>query len=402
MQYFSYTLGKEGLLPQEEMLAVKRDRKKLTIGIPKEDHEIEKSVMLTPEAVELLVSNGHEVLIEEKAGDGANYKRTDYSERGGCIVKERARVMQADVVLKVSPFNEDDIEQLQGRQLLLSSVHMNNHTRECLRLLMKKKVTAIAYECIQDEHEVFPVERSMNAIAGNTAILTAAEYLSNQQQGKGVMLGGLAGITPAEVVILGAGTTAEFAARTALGMGVFVKIFDDSVLHLEDLQRRLNQQVYTSIFHPQVLRKALNSADVVIGAFSRSEKLPKLRITEDMVKKMKPQSVIIDLTLDQGGCFETSEVRTMKRPSFTKHGVIHYCVPNITSRVARTSSIALSNIFAPLLLKMGEMGGVKNQIIEDVGLRKGVYVYNGILTNAQIGKYTGLPYQDINLLLAAF
>lgn len=402
MDGFSYSLSKEGLLPQEEMLAVKNDRKKIVIGIPREDHEVEKCVMLTPEAVELLVSNGHQVLIEDRAGEGANYTNRDYAERGGVIVNDLATIMHADIVLKVSPFSLREIDLARGKQLLFSSIHMNAHTKDCVVKLQKKKVTAIAYECIQDASGSYPVERSMDAIAGNTAILTAAEYLSNQHQGKGVMLGGVAGITPAEVVILGAGTSAEFAARTAMGMGVLVKVFDDSVLQLEALQQKLQQRIYTSIFHPQVLRKALRAADVVIGAFSRSDKLPKLRITEEMVQEMKPQSVIVDLTLDQGGCFETSELCTLKRPSYTKHGVIHYCVPNIMSRVARTSSIAFSNIVAPMILNIGELGGVNHYIAEDAGARKGVYVYNGILTNSKIGKYTGLSYQDINLLLAAF
>ena len=265
---------------------------------------------------------------------------------------------------------------------------------------MQKKVTAIAFEMIQDEHKCYPAVRSMSAIAGTTSMLIAAEYLSNMRGGKGVMLGGITGITPTEVVILGAGTAAEYAVRAAMGVGSEIKVFDYSIHRLRRLQNAVGQMIPTSIFHPKVILKALRSADVLIGAIRRDEKQQRFFITEEMVKEMKKGSVVIDISIDRGGCIETSELRTQIDPVFVKHGVIHYCVPNIPSRVARTASIAISNVFAPLIVGMGEMGGEGRHLKENIGLRHGVYIYKGILTNETLGRRFGIPNKDIDLLMA--
>jgi alanine dehydrogenase len=216
------------------------------------------------------------------------------------------------------------------------------------------------------------------------------------------MLGGVTGISPTEVVILGSGTVAEYAVKAAIGLGASVKVFDNSVHRLRRLQNNIGWPVYTSIFHPKVLEKALRSADVLIGAVNLLEKGPRFLVTEEMVKNMKKGTVIVDVSIDQGGCIETSECRDHNEPSYVKHGVIHYSVPNLPSRVARTASIALSNVFLPLLLEMSEAGGVEQTFKEKAGLRHGVYVYNGILTNQFIGDFFSIPSQDINLLMAAF
>jgi alanine dehydrogenase len=216
------------------------------------------------------------------------------------------------------------------------------------------------------------------------------------------MLGGLTGITPTEVVILGAGTVGEYAVRAAMGVGSEVKVFDHSIHRLRRLQSSVGQMVPTSIFHPKVILKALRSADVVIGAIRREEGQPEYFISEEMVKEMKKGSVIIDISIDRGGSIETSELRTQVDPVFTKHGVIHYCVPNIPSRVARTASIALSNVFAPLILGLGELGTTGKHLKENVGLRHGVYMYNGILTSEAVSQKLGMPSRDIDLLMAAF
>jgi len=242
----------------------------------------------------------------------------------------------------------------------------------------------------------------MSEIAGTTSVLIAAEYLSNVHNGKGVLLGGVTGITPTEVIILGAGTAAEYAARAAIGLGAFIKVFDHSISKLKRLQLALSQTLFTSVFHKRVVEKHLKSADVVIGAMHLGDNGPQFLVTEEMVQKMKRGSVIIDLSIDQGGCIETSECRNYSDPSYIKHGVIHYCVPNIASRVARTASIALSNVFNPLLFSIADAGGVQKLLKEDLGFRHGVYIYNGILTNSSIGNYFGIPSKDIDLLMAAF
>jgi len=268
--------------------------------------------------------------------------------------------------------------------------------------MIEKKVTAISFENIKDEYNSHPVVRSMSTIAGTTSVLIAAEYLSNERGGKGVMLGGLPGITPSEVVILGAGTAAEYAVRAALGLGANVKVFDSSVNRLKQLQITIGQTLYTSIFHKQVLARSLRSADVLIGAMYLIEKGPRFFVTEEMVKEMKKGSVIVDISIDQGGCIETSECRTQHDPVYIKHGIIHYCVPNLPSRVARTASIAISNVFFPLLSQIGESGGLNAYLKENIGVRNGVYIFNGILTNKFIGDHFDIPSKDIELLMAAF
>jgi alanine dehydrogenase len=397
-----FSFLREGLMPQEEKLEVSNQQRKLIIGIPKELEKMENRVPLTPEAVEILVGNGHELYIEKDAGRSSNYNDSHYSDRGGFIAENREKVFGADVILKVAPLTPPEIQLLRGKQTIISSLHLNNQTRECILGLMQKRITAIAFENIKDEHNTFPVVRSMSCIAGTTSILIAGELLSNAHGGKGVLLGGVTGISPAEVVILGSGTVAEYAARAALGLGASVKVFDHSVHHLRRLQNNIGFPVYTSIFHPRVLEKALRSADVLIGAVNLMEKGPRFLVTEEMVKIMKKGTVIIDVSIDQGGCIETSECRSQNDPVYVKHGIIHYCVPNLPSRVARTASIALSNVFLPLLTEMGDTGSTDQMSRFNTGFRHGVYIFNGILTNKFIGEHFGIPYQDINLLMAAF
>ncbi len=392
----------KGILVQEERLEYSRKNRKLIIGIPKEADTTESRIPLTPEAVEILVNQGHDIIIEKDAGKAANYSDKEYSEKGAQIVATPQEVYRSEIILKITHLIPSEFEYIRENQIIISSLHLNNTTGDYLRNLIQKKATAIAFESIRDADGVYPVVRAMSTIAGSTSVLVAAEYLSNVNQGKGVMLGGISGITPTEVVILGAGTAAEFAARAALGLGATVKVLDNSIKRLMELQNLLGQRLYTSIFHPQVLGRVLKTADVVIGTLSPEETEQRFIITEDQVMLMKRGSVIIDLSIDKGGCFETSELRNHNNPSFVKHNVIHYCVPNITSRVARTASIALSNIFAPMLERISETGSIKQQIKDDTGLRHGVYVFNGILTNDYLGRLYNLPSRDINLLMAAF
>jgi alanine dehydrogenase len=268
--------------------------------------------------------------------------------------------------------------------------------------LLNKRITAIAFEFIQDKAGTYPVIRAMSEIAGNTSMLLAAEYMSHPEYGRGKMLGGFSGISPTEVVILGAGTVGEYAARAALGMGAFVKIFDNSVYKLRRLQNNLNTRIYTSMMQPRNLLTALRTADVVIGAVHSSYGRTPCIITEDMIRQMKEGAVIIDVSIDQGGCFETSRLTDHKNPVFKMHGVTHYCVPNIASKVPHTASYALSNFLTPILLKIGEQGGIDSVLRSDFGVRQGVYLFNGVSTNKFLSDTFHLPFQDINLLMAAF
>lgn len=391
-----------GMLPQEEMLEIGKKQKKLLIGLPCEDQQNEKRIGLTPEAVEVLVNNGHDVIIEKDAGTGARYTSTDYSEHGGFIVDSNEQIWNADIIVKVAPLFCEEVDKLKGNQVIFSPLNINQRKPEYIRKLMAKKSTAIAFEFIQNEYNSFPIQQSMHAISGSTAIVIAAELLSNITGGKGVLLGGVTGITPTEVVILGAGTAAEFATRAALGLGSFVKVFDTSVQKLEQLQKSVGMRLHTSIFHPHVFARHLLSADVLIGAVELQNSSPRFFVTDEMVRKMKKGAVIIDLTVDQGGCIETTECRTLTDPIYYKHDVVHYSVANVPSRVARTASIALSNILSPVLLEMGSSGGIKPFLKANHGVRKGVYLYNGILTNERIGDIFQIPFKDIDLLMAAF
>jgi alanine dehydrogenase len=395
------SLTQTALKPQEEMLEVARKKGKLYIGIPKETSFQENRVALVPDAVALLVNNGHDVVVETNAGKMANFQDHDYSEAGAQIVYSPNDVFKADIILKVAPPSPEEIDMMQQKQTLISSLQLTVQPEDFLKQLMAKKVTAIAFDWIKDQDSIYTVIRSMGEIAGGTSILIAAEYLSNANNGQGSILGGISGISPTEVVILGAGTVGEFATRAALGLGASVKVFDNSIYRLRRLQTAIGTRVFTSVIQPRVLAKHLKTADVVIGAIRATHGRTPCVVTEEMVSEMKVGSVIIDVSIDQGGCFETSEVTNHSKPIFRKHGVIHYCVPNIASRVSRTASYALSTIFAPILLNIGEEGGVENMLRKDDGVRNGIYIYKGMLTNQVLGEMFKLPYKDINLLMAA-
>jgi len=391
----------ETLMPKPETLEIFRQKSKLIIGIPKETTFQENRIALVPEAVGLLIQKGHRIFIESESGKIAHFPNKEFSELGGEIVSSAHEVYQADIILKVAPPTSEEISLLKPHQIIISSMRINSFEEEAFRQMTAKKITAISYEDIKDKTGQHPVVRAMSEIAGNTSIFLAAKYLSNLEYGKGIMFGGFSGITPTELVIIGAGTVGEFAARAAMGMGALVKVFDDSVYKLRRLQTNLNSRIFTSILHPQVLLQSLKNADVVIGALRSIDGKISTVVTEEMVKSMKEGSVIMDISIDQGGCFATSHLTNHTNPIFKKYGVTHYCVPNIASRVPHTASFALSNYFAPTLLKTGEEGGIENLLRTDYGLRQGVYLYNGILTNKFIGDHFHIPSQNIDLLMAA-
>ena len=394
------SLTQTALMPQEEMLEVGRKKGKLYIGIPKETSFQENRVALVPDAVALLVNNGHRIVVETNAGKMANFQDHDFSEAGAQIVYSAEEVYKADIILKVAPPSPQEIDMMQQRQTLISALQLTVQPENFLKQLMAKKITAIAFDWIKDHDGIYSVIRSMGEIAGGTSILIAAEYLSNVNNGQGAILGGISGISPTEVVILGAGTVGEFATRAALGLGASVKVFDNSIYKLRRLQSDIGTRIFTSVIQPRVLAKHLKTADVVIGAIRAQNGRTPCVVTEQMVSEMKVGSVIIDVSIDQGGCFETSEVTNHSKPVFRKHGVIHYCVPNIASRVSRTASYALSTVFAPILLNIGEEGGIQNMLRKDEGVRNGVYLYNGVLTSQVLGEMFQLPYNDINLYMA--
>lgn len=398
-EILKHLMQQGSLLPKEEMLEIAQKKGNLYIGIPKEISFQERRVALVPETVSVLVANGHRVKVETKSGEGASFTDNDYSEAGAEICHDREEIFKCDLIFKVAPPSEDEVNMMSGKQTLISALQISIQPKKILQMLMDKKITAVAWDYIRDGSGVFPVVRTMGEIAGTTSLLVAGDLLSSFSDGKGIMLGGLAGVQPTEVVVIGAGTVGEYAARAALGLGASVKVFDNSLSKLRRLQTALGVRVYTSVIQPKVLAKALMRCDVAIGALRAPLGRTPCVVTEEMVNQMKDGSVVVDVSIDQGGCFETSKVTNHDHPTYVKHGVIHYCVPNIASRVSRTASFALSNIFSPILVDMGVKGGCKELIANNIGFRSGVYIYRGKLTSEVLGKVFDLRYKDIELLL---
>ena len=385
---------------QESMLAVETRKRKLFIGLPRETSLQENRIGLTPEAVQHLVTEGHEVVMEAGAGEPSKYADHAYSEAGAQIAYSAEEVFKADVLLKVAPPTLEEIELLHANQTLISALQMGSMTQEYIAALSRKKINAIGFELMKDPSGARPVVRAMSEIAGSTVMLIAAEYLARSNEGKGIILGGITGVPPSQVVILGAGTVAEYAARAATGLGAEVKVFDNHLYKLRRLKHNLGMQLYTSTLDTFALSQQIRRADVVIGALAVEDGRIPFMVPEEMVASMASGSVIIDVSIDQGGCFETSEMTSHSKPVFRKYDVVHYCVPNIASRVPRTATNALSNIFTPILQEISQHGGINEVLFTNEHFRSGVYLYRGSLTNAMIAKKFNLRYKELGLLIA--
>lgn len=390
--------SKAQLLPKEERLEVSNHNTKLYIGLPKERSYQEKRICLTPDAVSALTSNGHRILIESGAGQHAAFDDQEYSEAGAEITKDTAKVFACPMILKVEPPTLKEIELIKPNTILLSALQLKMQQKSYFEALIQKKITALGFEFIKDNEGAFPAVRQLSEIAGTASILIASEIMSVTNQGNGLLLGNISGVPPTEVVVIGAGVVGEFATKSALGLGANVKVFDSSISKLRSLQANVGQRIYTSTVLPKNLMKALMRCDVAIGATKGKNRAPVL-VNEAMVESMKQGAVIIDVSIDMGGCFETSELTTHDKPTFEKHGVIHYCVPNIPARYSRTSSVSLSNIFTPYLLQIAEAGGLENAIRQDHGLKNGLYVYHGVITNKSVSNWFDLDCSDLNLLI---
>lgn len=385
----------------EEKLDIKIKGAQLYIGIPKESSFQENRIALTPDAVEVLVNNGHEVIIESGAGLGAQFSDRNFAEAGAKITLEKAEVFKAPIIIKSAPVNETELPLLQTNQTIISPIHLPILKKEWLEALAAKKITAFGFEYLKDDSGTYPIVRCMSEIAGSAVMLLAGEYLSSGRGGKGVLLGGISGVPPTKVIIIGAGVVGEFATRTALALGASVKVFDNNIYRLKRLQNNLGVRVWTSVIEPKILAKQLKTCEVAVGALSSENGRSPIVVTEEMVAAMRPGSVIIDVSIDRGGCFETSEITTHHNPTFLKHDIIHYCVPNIPSGFARTASHAISNVLMPLLLESSEAGGLDEMIWHNFSLRHGLYMYKGHTTNFYISQKFDLKYTDLNLLIAS-
>ena len=395
------TITETDFMPQEEMLEEAMFFRKLTIGLPKENNIHENRVALVPEAVNELTNEGHIVFIEKGFSDKSKWNDKDYTNAGAQIMSQKD-VYNCETVVKVSPFNKEEINLLRGHQTVISALHANTQTAENIQALIKKKITAIAYELIKEDDDFYPFWHSMNEISGILAITTASKYLSSKRHGKGMLLGGITGITPTEIVILGAGIASEYAAKAALGLGATIKIFDNSISKLQDIKNNLPSQISTSTFRKKILAECLKTADIVIGALDFKENERVKIVTDDMVKAMKKGSVIIDLNTDNYSYIETSHVTNLGNPIFEKYDIVHYCVPNIASEAPYTASILLSNALHSTLTKISKNKHIMHIIKNDMSIRNGIYVYEGLLTNMYLAKKFKLPYKDIDLLTAIF
>lgn len=398
---FTKLAREQRLYPQEAPAKIKQSSQALYIGVPKEISLQESRVALKPESVQVLVNNGHEVWVEAGAGASARFSDHEYSEAGAKIVESSKELFQANVILKVEPPTLREIDLMNNGAVLISAFQSGRQSVDYIHALNKKKITAIGYEFIEDKVGGLPLIRAMSEIAGSTVMLVAAELLSNTNDGQGIILGGITGVSPTQVVILGAGTVAEYAARASIGLGVDFQVFDNHIYKLRRIKHALGQQIHTSTIDNATLERAIINADVVIGAVRAEKGRNRFVLTEEMVSKMKPGSVIIDVSIDQGGCIETSEMTSHKHPTFRKYDVIHYCVPNIASRVARTASIAISNIFTPILVQVADVGGINEMIFNHAWFMRGVYTYRGSICNVHLARKFNLGYKDLNLLMAA-
>jgi alanine dehydrogenase len=386
------------LLPQEEKLEIGKHKSDLFIGIPKETSYQERRICLTPDAVSSLVSHGHRVMIESDAGKNASFSDKEYADAGAEVTQDTKKVFSCPILLKVEPPTLEEIEMMNLEAILISAIQLKTQKKEYFEALTKKKITSLAFEFIKDSDGSYPAVKSLSEIAGTASVLIAAELMINNNDGKGLLFGNITGVPPTEVVILGAGTVAEYAVRTALSLGANVKVFDNSITKLRRLQNTLNQRIFTSTIHDKALLKALRRCDVAIGALKGENRTP-IVVTETMVEYMKKGAVIVDVSIDTGGCFETSEITTHEHPTFIKNNVIHYCVPNIPSRYSKTASISISNIITPTLINIAEDGGIETAIRCDKGLKNGIYFYHGILTNKSIADWFNLEHRDINLIV---
>ncbi len=385
---------------QEQLMEKSKCTHRFTIGILKEDKEYETRAAFTPQGVAMLLGSGHDVFLEKGVGEESNFSDLDYAEYGG-VMCDRDEVLVQDVLVMITPPKVSDIEKMKKGVLLLSFMRYHEISRDSLMMMRQKGVTAVAVDWIEGEQGECPIANSMKEIEGNAAIVFAAS-LSCYPKGKGAMLGSVAGVSPSEVVILGAGMAGQSAAKCAIGMGATVKFFDSSLRSLQKVRTIFGNHIFTSILHPNALEKSLKSAEVVIGALGEDESLLPFVISEDLIKTMKKGAIIIDLNIDKGGSFETSRETSIKKPTYKEKGVYYCCLPALASMYPRTASIALSNIMAPLLLSMDDCENRGLFICSENGFQKGIYMYNGVMTNFDMGRRYNMPAKALQLLLSVF
>ncbi|MEE9905505.1 alanine dehydrogenase [Chlorobium sp.] len=374
----------------------------ISLGIPRERALDERRVAISPAGVQILAEHGVRVLVETTAGQCCNFSDTEYAEAGALIAPSPEELFrQSNVIVKVLPPMPEELGLFSSGQMLISALHLGTVNRHLMKTLLEKNITALGFEFIETRDGELPIVRTLSEIAGSLAIQTAAKYLETGYGGSGILLGGIAGVPPANVTIIGAGTVGLFAAQDALGLGAQVTVIDKEINRLRRFEAFFNRHLVTAIANDHYISQLAKTSDVMIGALSPKKKIIRPLVSEQVVKTMKPGSVIIDVSIDQGSCFATSRHTSHTNPIYVKHGVTHYCVPNIPSAVAKTASFALTNTLLPFLLKLTEHETVSDILWKSHSLRKGTYLFKGYVTKKILAELTDFPYREIDMLLAA-
>lgn len=402
MEIYPAGLPSIGLQTLEKRAARSKGQACLKIGLPREIADGETRVCLSPAGVEVLTANGHQVFVEKDAGKQARFTDHQYAEAGAEMVYSAADLYaRAEVIVKVAPPDLHEIAMMQEQQLLISALHLGESNDEFYTKLQQKNITGIGFEFIQEKDESFPIVRILHEITGSLSVQIAAGYLETGHEGQGILLGGISGVPPATVVILGAGIIGEYAARTALGYGAQVFVMDNNLTALRRLENALDRRIITAMANQQYLYSALKFADVVIGAVMEEGNRAPCWVTDTMIGQMRPGSVVIDTVIDQGGCIATSRITSHADPVYRVNGVVHYGVPNIPARVGRTGTYAINNVLVPYLMQIGDAGGIHAALWEHIALRNGTYLYKKHLTKKNLPITVKLPYRDIEMLIAS-
>jgi alanine dehydrogenase len=350
----------------------------MNIGIPKERRPFEYRVGMTPTGVQMLCKQGHTCYIEHDAGLGAGFSDKEYDQAGGRIVYSPHEVFgRADLLLKVARPLLEEIEWLRPGTALTGFLHLGSTRKEKVDALMHNKITAIAYEQIVLPDGSVPIRRPLSQIGGRLVAQVGARLLQNNEGGKGILMGGVPGVPPAEVVILGGGIVGTYASRAFLGMGAHVTVLDTDLTALQGVDER-SPGVMTMISNPVNVARCTSYADILVGAVLIFGEQPPIVISRELVRSMKPRSVIMDISIDEGGCIETSRPTTHEKPTFIEEGIVHYCVPNMPSIVARTATYAYLNAAFPYISEIANQG-VDMAIRKDHALEHGVCTYRGDL-----------------------
>jgi alanine dehydrogenase len=371
----------------------------MNIGVINESNKIENRAGLSPSGISFLVEKGHTVYVQAGAGLKSGYSNEDYSSLGANIVFTKEEAFgRSDIVLNISPLDEEESKLVKKDQILFGFHHLAVSRKNIINGLLEKNVTMLGYEIVQKDGDELPFIECLSEIAGQMCMVISGHYLQTSQGGRGLVIGGVVSVPPATAVVVGSGVLARSAIKAMLGAGAHAIALGRQMDRLRELEEMTSGRLVTLMASQYNLARMINVADILIGAVLRPGEKAPIMITRKMVKSMKKGAVLIDLAIDQGGCSETSRLTTLEQPTYVDEGVIHYCVPNITSTVSRTSTKVLSNIVVPYLLQIAD-NGIEKALKMNTRLAKGIYVYKGNLARKGVAERFGIPFKELDSLL---